>query len=216
MLSTKKIPFRPASLALVALGAACLIAACGSSSSGSASAAAGTTSSSTVASASGSGASSFAAQRAKLAACMKQHGVTLPSRPAGSRPPGSGGSGTASGPRAGGRFFFGGGGAGGAARRLRSNPKMQAALKACGANFRFRRGRGFGGRISHQTINKYVTCVRQHGYDLPAPNFSGKGSVFPANIRTNKKFQAASKSCQSLLIPPRPQGSSSGGGTTGD
>jgi hypothetical protein len=49
--------------------------------------------------------------------------------------------------------------------------------------------------------------VRQHGYpEMPNPNFSGKGSVFPANIRTNPKFQAASRSCQSILVPARPSG----------
>lgn len=88
-------------------------------------------------------------------------------------------------------------------------------MKACGANFRFRAGGHFAGRISHQAIDKYVACVRQHGYNLPAPNFSGKGSIFPANIRSNPKFVAASRSCQSLLIPPRPSSSSSGGGTSG-
>ena len=46
--------------------------------------------------------------------------------------------------------------------------------------------------------------MRQHGYNLPNPNFSGKGSVFPSNIRTNPKFLAASKACQSILIPARP------------
>ena len=50
-----------------------------------------------------------------------------------------------------------------------------------------------------------MTCVRQHGYNLPNPNFSGKGPVFPANIQNNAKFQAASRACQSLLVPPRPR-----------
>ena len=84
---------------------------------------------------------------------------------------------------------------------------MQAAFKACGANFGFRGGAGgFRGRISHTAITKFVTCVSQHGYNLPSPNFSGKGPIFPRNIQTNAKFQAAAKSCQHLLIPPRPSG----------
>ncbi len=89
---------------------------------------------------------------------------------------------------------------------------MQAAFKACGANFGFGAGRGgggFRGRLSHAAITKYVTCVRQHGYNLPNPNFSGKGPIFPQSIQTNAKFQAASKACQSLLIPPRPSGGTS-------
>ncbi|HTU86560.1 MAG TPA: hypothetical protein VMF57_13350 [Solirubrobacteraceae bacterium] len=132
----------------------------------------------------------------------------MPSRPAGA-PSGGGGTGTGTGttgtggpPRGGG--FFGGG------RGFANNPKLQAAFKACGANFNFRgRGGNFAGRISHTTITKYVDCVRQHGYNLPNPNFSGKGSIFPSNIRTNPKFVSASKACQSILVPPRP-----GGGTS--
>ena len=84
---------------------------------------------------------------------------------------------------------------------------MQAAFKACGANFGFRGGAGgFGGRISHTAITSFVTCVNQHGYKLPNPNFSGKGAIFPRSIETNAKFQAAAKSCQHLLIPARPSG----------
>jgi hypothetical protein len=202
--------------AVVTLAAGCLIAACGSSSSSTSSA------SSTTASASASGSSSAAgggatgsARRAQLVACLKSHGVTLPSRPPGSGPPPGGGAGGGSGggtgtgtgttPR---RNFFFGGGSG--ARNI--SPKMQAAFKACGAQFGFGgrgAGRGFRGRLSHTAITKYVTCVRQHGYNLPNPNFSGKGPIFPANIQSNAKFKAASKACQNLLIPPRPSGGTS-------
>jgi hypothetical protein len=50
-------------------------------------------------------------------------------------------------------------------------------------------------------VDKYVTCVRSHGFDLPAPNFSGTGPVFStAKVNTHSaKFIAASKACQSLL-----------------
>jgi hypothetical protein len=208
-------------VALVTLVAGGALAACGSASSSSS-----TTSSTTAsASASGSGSSSGAAgggansaRRAQLVSCLKAHGVTLPSRPpGGGAPPAGGGSGSGTGttgtgtgttPRRG--FFFGGGGA----RNI--SPKMQAAFKACGAQFGFRggAGRGFGGRISHTAITNFVTCVKQHGYNLPAPNFSGKGPIFPRNIETNAKFQAAAKSCQHLLIPPRPSGGSGTGTST--
>lgn len=217
---------RGALLAVLALALGGLIAACGSASSSS------TTTSNTTASAASAKRPS-ASQRAALTACLKQHGVTLPARPKGAAggPPGSGGSnggtgggtgtGTGTGTTGTGTngtgttrrrgFFFGGGGGGAAA-----NPKFRAALQACGAKFGFRGGgQGFRGRISHTTITKYVTCVRQHGYNLPNPNFSGKGPIFPANIQSNKKFQAASRACQSLLVPPRPpSGSSSGTSTT--
>jgi hypothetical protein len=183
-------------VAVLAVGG--LIAGCGSSSS--ASSASKATTSSTTASAAAGGAPNTA-RRAALAACLKQHGVTLPARPPGAGggpPPGSGGSGTT--PR---RGFFGGGGG------FANNPKLRAAFQACGARFGFGGGQRF--RLSRTAITKYVTCVRRHGYNLPNPNFSGKGPVFPANIRANAKFQAASRACQSLLAPPRPTGTT---GTT--
>lgn len=187
-------------LTVLALGG--LLGACGSASSTS-------TSSSTTASASAGGAATGgsgpnSARRAALTACLKQHGVTLPARPRGapgggapSGGTGTGTNGTGTTPR---RGFFGGGG-------FAANPKLRAALQACGAKFGFRGGGGgFRARLSHTAITKFVTCVRQHGYNLPSPNFSGKGPIFPANIQTNQKFQAASRACQSLLAPVRPPG----------
>jgi hypothetical protein len=208
-----------------------LIAACGSASNSS-----NTATSTTASAAAGGAGAPDASRRAALAACLKQHGVTLPARPPGAvngPPPGSrssGGSGTGTNgtgtngagtngagtngagtngagtngagttPR---RGFFGGGG-------FAANPKLRAAFQACGARFGFGGGRRF--QISRSAITKYVTCVRQHGYNLPNPNFSGKGPVFPSNIRKNAKFQAASRACQSLLASPRPSGASTTSG----
>lgn len=187
-------------LPMVAIAAGGLIAACGSASSSSSSSSTSSTTSTAAASASNSNPS---ARRAQLVACLKSHGVTLPSRPAGSgggsAGSGTGTTGTGTTPR---RFFFGGGGG------FAANPKVRAALQACGgANFRG--GQGFRGQISHTRIDNYVACVRKNGYDMPNPNFSGKGPIFPANIQSNPKFQAASKKCQSLLIRPRPSGGTS-------
>lgn len=204
---------RGALYVFVALALGCMIAACGSSSSSTTSGSSGSSTSTTASAAAGGGGPN-STRRAALVACLKQHGVTLPSRPAGAPPGGAPGSGGSSGSGTGTgtgttsrRGFFGGGGA------FANNPKMQAAFKACGANFGFRGGGGrFAGRLSHTVITKYVACVRQHGYNLPTPNFSGKGSIFPANIRTNAKFQAASRACQSILVPPG--GGGTGGGTS--
>ncbi len=181
MTITKLMP-RAALTTLAALTIAAVLAACGGSSS----------SSSTSASASnGSGNS-----RTALAACLRKHGLTLPA----GRGPGTGGSGAppsgsgappAGGPPSG----LPGGGAG--------SSKFRAALKACGANFPA--GRGPAG-FNRQAIQKYVSCVRSHGYDLPNPNFSGNGPVFPSNTRSNAKFQTASKACQSLLTPAQGSG----------
>jgi hypothetical protein len=149
-------------------------------------------------------ASARAGSRAALATCLRQHGVNLPAGRApgagGGPPAGGTGGGTGSPPTGGAPSggFPGGGGAG--------NSKLQAALKACGANFR--PGGGPRPGFTHTTIQKYVTCVRSHGYNLPNPNFSGKGAIFPSSIRSNPKFQAASKSCQSLLAPSRAGGGS--------
>jgi hypothetical protein len=210
---------RRVAVALVTLVAGGALAACGSSSSSSGSATSSTTAAASSGSSSGSGTSTTgggpnSARRAQLVSCLKSHGVTLPARPAGAgappgggAPPAGGGSGTgttgtSTTPRRG--FFFGGGGA----RNI--SPKLQAAFKACGANFGFRGGAGgFRGRISHTAITSFVTCVNQHGYKLPSPNFSGKGPIFPQSIESNAKFQAAAKACQHLLIPARPSGGTS-------
>jgi hypothetical protein len=193
--------FRRSAMALLAAAfvAACL-AACGSSTS--------TSSSTSSAAASGSGASASSSRRSQLVTCLKAHGVTLPARPAGTRRPPSGS-------QAGGGSFFGGGGGGGAGAggRFANNPKLQAAFQACGG------GRGFGGRrvaLNHAAVTKFVACVNQHGYKLPAPNFSGKGSIFPASISKNAKFQTAARACQADLRPAgAPAGGAppSGGGT---
>jgi hypothetical protein len=196
---------RRVAFVLGALAATVAIVACGSSSTTSTGSAAASASS-TSGSASGRANFPDRAERAKLRTCLEQHGVTLPSRPAGGGPPTSGSGttpGAGGGPPAGGGGFFGGGGGGAGA-----NPKFRAALKACGVNFRVGAGR-FNPAARRAAINKFVSCVGQHGYKLPKPNFSGKGPVFPRNIESNAKFQAASKACASVL---RPQGGASPGG----
>jgi hypothetical protein len=177
-----------ATLAILATVAVC-VAACGSSSSSS-------SSSSSTAAASAGGTRT----RAKLAACLKQHGVTLPSRPAGGRPPAGGGSGYGP-PPGGGAGFFGGGGRGRAGGRA-GNPKFRAAFQACGATAGFR-GRAGGGRFrpTQAAITKFASCVKQHGYTLPKANLTGKGAVYPASIERNAKFESAARACQSALRP---------------
>jgi len=201
---------------VVALG--CLLAACGSAGSASSASSSNSTGTTTASAATGGagggpgGGGANPARRAALVACLKQHGVTLPARPpgAGGGAPGggtgtTGTNGTGTTPR---RGFFGGGGG------FAANPKLRAAFQACGARFGFGGGGRFRGTLARANVTKYVTCVRQHGYNLPNPNFSGKGPVFPSNIRSNAKFQAASRACQSLLVPPRPSGSGSGAGSS--
>jgi hypothetical protein len=198
-------------VALVSVIASGALAACGSSSGSSKS----TSSTTAVASASTSGAAAGgganSARRAQLVSCLKAHGVTLPSRPAGA-PPAGGGTGTGTGTgtstkRRG--FLFGGG-------RANITPAMRAAFQACGARFGPGAGGGaFRGRISHTAINNFVACVKKNGYpQMPSPNFSGNGPIFHRSVETNAKFQAASRTCSHLLIPSRPSGGSGGSTST--
>jgi hypothetical protein len=198
---------RLAALAGVVVVAALILAACGSSSNTSST---GASAGSSSASAAAGGPSSAA--RSKLVACLKSHGVTLPNRPAGARRRPNGGGEGGGPPGGGGGFFFGGGGprgnggggAGGPGSRF-NNPKFRAAIQACGGG-QFQRRRFTPNKAA---VTKFVACVKQHGYNLPTPNFSGKGPIFPATISRNKKFQAAAQACASDL---RPQGGPGGGG----
>ncbi len=201
---------RPVALTLAVAATALLLAACGSSSN------TGSSSSSTSsggAAASAGGAATAA--RSKFAACLKAHGVTLPARPAGARRrPGGPGSGYGGGGRG---FFFGGSGAagGGPASGRFNNPKFRAALQACGGG-RFPQRRFTPNKAA---VTKFTACVKQHGYNLPAPNFSGKGPIFPAAIARDKKFQAAARACASDLRPAgagSPPGSGAGGASSSD
>lgn len=179
-MTNKSAPTRAALTALAVLTVAGVLAACGSGSSSS-----GQTSSATAA-------SRPRGNRTALATCLRKHGIKVPAGvapggvpggPAAGAPGGGPGQLPPGGPPAGG--FPGAGG----------NPKFRAALKACGANLPARPRLAF----SRQRIQRYVTCVRQHGYKLPNPNFSGKGPVFPAGILSNQSFQKASRACQKRL-----------------
>jgi hypothetical protein len=172
-------------LCLLALVAALALAACGSSSSGS------STSASSTAPATTTGGGRFG--NGKMAACLRQHGVTLPSRPPGGRA-----GGRVAGTRRRG-FFFGGPNASPAQRK-----RLQAAFQACGGRpGGFRRFGSGNDPAFKAALAKYVACVRRNGFDLPAPNTSGKGPVFdPRKVdRNDPKFVAASAKCQGLLAP---------------
>jgi hypothetical protein len=128
---------------------------------------------------------------------MKKQGFNLPPRPAGAQP---------GGPPGGARGF--GFGLGGGANP--GDPKLQAALPKCGANFSGRR-RALSPAMK-TALPKFVACVRKNGYNLPKANTSGTGPVFdPTKVnQTDPKFRAAAQKCQGLL--PRPTGPPNGGG----
>jgi hypothetical protein len=200
-------------VALAALVVGLVVAACGSSSSGGSGSAASSTTGTNGTTTTGSAGRG----NTKLAACLEQQGVRLPSRPrgAGGGPPATGtatnaappaGSGTGTnGRRPPGGGFFGGGRGMSAAQRA----KLQAALRRCGGSFGGgRRFNGAGSAAYRTAIGKFVACVRKNGYDLPNPNTSGNGPVFDASKvnQRDPKWVKASKDCQSLLPQARPDG----------
>jgi hypothetical protein len=205
----------PPAVVAVTVAASLTLAACGSSNSSSSSASgtgtqsAGSSTTGTNGTGNGTGRGMMTAE---VQACLKKEGVTLPSRPTGGGngnggPPQGGGYGLpGAGAGAGaGRGGYGGGFGGNMSSTQRA--KMQAAFKKCGVTFGQNRGAPGAGMQRPDTtstayraaVTKYTACVRQNGYDLPDPDFSGKGPIFAAKIQKDATFQAASKKCQSLL-----------------
>jgi hypothetical protein len=167
--------------ALVLVAATVALAACGGSSGANSSANAGTTQN---------------ASRAKFDQCLKDQGVTPPSRP-----PGGAGGGNGNGPPVGGgngQPPGGGPGAGG------GDPKFAKALQAC-AKYR-PQGAGGGGRPGGQqniqAFTPYLTCLKDQGL---AVKVSDGFNALRNLKRDDPKVQAAFKACQSKL-PQRPQG----------
>jgi hypothetical protein len=191
---------KSAAFAVVILLLACIgLAACGgsstSSSSNAAATAAGSGTSSTGTSSTGStsttpvtgrGPARFAAMRE----CLQKSGITLPERAPGSaRPAGAAG--------------FIGGRTGPRLPKGVTRAQYEAALKKCGAGVRFAGG---GARFANNPVfkaalEKYATCLRQNGIDVPAPNTSGDGPIFNTKgiSTTSPQFANASKKCRSTL-----------------
>jgi hypothetical protein len=48
-------------------------------------------------------------------------------------------------------------------------------------------------------VNEYVACVRENGYELAEPNFSGEGPIFDKSESESSAFKEANKSCEDLL-----------------
>jgi hypothetical protein len=124
--------------------AAGVVAGCGGTSHPSAAAPAGSSTSS---------AAGAAASRQQYRACLSQHGVALPTRPAGGYPPGQGGGGY-------------GGGYGGGFGGASANPTTRAAMQACA---QYRPKNGFGGRggFNSTAMQAFRNCLSQHGVTLP-------------------------------------------------
>jgi hypothetical protein len=120
---------------------------------------------------------------AAYAACLRQHGVNIPTaRPSG-RPSGGGG-------------FFGGGGA------------NQEARQAC-QSLMPRGGGRFGGGRGMQELQAFRSCLSDHGVKLPtptpgAPRTPGArrtpgGGMFGGLDTADPKIAKAFKTCRPLL-----------------
>jgi hypothetical protein len=208
---TKGTNMKRISIAALALVIGALVlAGCGGSSSGS------TAESSTSASSSGSetatgegkGGGMFnISEEAK--ACLKEKGVELPGFKGGEGgPPSSGEKPEGGGLPGGGEGRPPAGGFGGA-----GSEEMKKAFEECGVEAPEFKG-GPGGKPNtnsaafQKQVNEYVACVRENGYELGEPNFSGEGPIFEKAESESAEFKKASAQCQELLGGP--QGSQSG------
>ena len=183
---------------MIAAIAALLLASCG----GASSKASASSSATTTTTAGGA-----AAPNGAFAACLKQHGVTVPAGFGGGRP--RGGSGDPGGP--GGFGLRGGSGLrGGFLGGAGLSGKQQAAFAACRSKLpdggRFG-GRGFAGGASASQLKAYLSCLSDNGVKVPTttstPASGGSGprrlGVSIASLRNDPHFAAASKKCAPLL-----------------
>jgi hypothetical protein len=203
-----------AALALVAT--ALVLVGCGGSSGGS-STEASTTASSTgseTPTGEGKGGGMFnISEEAK--ACLKEKGVELPEFKGGEGGPPGDAEGEMPEPGEkpeGGEMPEGGeggppGGFGG-----EQSEEQKKAFEECGVETP--EFKGAGGKPNTNSaafkkqVNEYVACVRENGYELGEPNFSGEGPVFEKSESESAEFKKASAQCQELLGGP--QGSQSG------
>lgn len=94
---------------------------------------------------------------------------------------------------------------------------QQKAFEECGIDMS-QGGGGPGGADTdspefRESIEEYVACVRENGYDLPDPNLSGEGPVFKESEvdQDDPDFKAANEECQSLIGGAGGEGGSGGG-----
>lgn len=193
------------SLALAGL----VLAGCGGSGGGSESSS--TTSSSGSASSGPEGKPGMFAISEEQRSCLKEKGVELPefkggeggAPPEGLEPPEGGGE-----PPEG---FEPPAGGGEPAEGFGGNSK---AFEECGVEMPGFKG-GPGGEGGGPNVNsagfrkqvkEFVACVRENGYELAEPNFSGEGPILDRSESESAVFKRASAKCRSLLGGPGAEG----------
>jgi hypothetical protein len=129
-------------------------------------------------------------------ACLKEKGLELPGFKGGEGGPPGGGERPEGGPPGGGKGFGG-----------EHSEEMKQAFQECGVEFGGFKG-GPGGEGGKPNVNsaafkkqieEYAACVRENGYEIAEPNFSGEGPVFEKSESESAAFKKASASCETLL-----------------
>lgn len=222
--------WRPGMLMALALGALVLAGCGGGSSSSESSTTASSSGSGSESSSSEGSASSGGTEGSESKAkggffniseeakkCLKEKGVELPEfkggtegtpptggtgeAPEGGEPPSKGELPEGAEPPAGGKA--GPGGFGG-----EQSEEMKKALEECGVELPAIKA-GAGGKPNvnsaafKKQVKEYVACVRENGYELAEPNFSGEGPIFEKAESESAAFKKASAKCSNLIGGPQ-------------
>lgn len=152
-------------------------------------------------------------------ACLKEKGVELPEFKGGAEggPPAGGEPPEGFEPPEGGELPEGGPSGAEGAPGGEKLEEQKAAFEECGVEIGggFKGGPGGGKPNTNSAafkkqINEYVACVRENGYELAEPNFSGEGPIFEKAESESAAFKKASAQCQDLLGGPQGSESQSG------
>jgi len=185
-------------VAIAMILGALVLAGCGGSSGGGS-----TESSSTTAGTNGGGEQANFGISEEDRQCLKEKGVELPAPPAGGELPEGAEPPEGFEPPEGGKPPQGGG--------FGENSK---AFEECGVEMPELKG-GPGGATAEgappnvnsaafkKQVKEYVACVRENGYELAEPDFSGEGPIFDKAESESAAFKKASEQCQSLLGGPQ-------------
>jgi hypothetical protein len=138
-------------------------------------------------------------------ACLKEKGVESPELKGGGGGPPSGDEAPEGGMPEGGEPPAGGEMPGGG----EGSEEMQKAFEECGVETPELNG-GPGGvgapgmnpTAFEKQVKEYVACVRENGYELAEPDFSGEGPVFAKEESESAAFEKASARCRSVLGGP--------------
>jgi hypothetical protein len=96
--------------------------------------------------------------------------------------------------------------------------EMKKAFEECGVETpQFKGGPGGeGGKPNvdsaafKKQVREYVACVRENGFELAEPDFSGEGPIFEKAESESAAFKKASAQCQGLLGGPQTPESQAG------